>query len=57
MLDDLTRWGLPLMTEQKPDDAVRSHWLAWALELMLTDRRAGRAPRDRSSFKPAISRS
>jgi DNA-binding HxlR family transcriptional regulator len=39
VLEDLTRWGLPLMTEQKPGDAVRSHWLASALELMLTDRR------------------
>ncbi len=38
VLDDLFRWGLPLMTEQKPRDAVRSHWLAGALESMLTDR-------------------
>ena len=38
VLEDLTRWGLPLMTEQRPDDAVRSHWLAWALEHMLVDR-------------------
>ncbi|HTU78263.1 MAG TPA: helix-turn-helix domain-containing protein [Solirubrobacteraceae bacterium] len=38
VLEDLIRWGLPLMTEQKPEDAVRSHWLAPALELMLTDR-------------------
>jgi DNA-binding HxlR family transcriptional regulator len=37
VLEDLTRWGLPLMTEQDPKDAVRSHWLAWAIELMLTD--------------------
>ena len=36
---DLTRWGLPLMTEERPDDAVRSHWLAWALEQMLVDLR------------------
>jgi DNA-binding HxlR family transcriptional regulator len=39
VLEDLVRWGIPLMTEQRPDDAVRSHWLAWALELMLTDLR------------------
>ena len=38
VLDGLARWGVPLMTERKPDDAVRSHWLAMALELMLTDR-------------------
>ncbi len=33
------RWGLPLMVEQKPEDAVRSHWLAGAVELMVSDRR------------------
>jgi DNA-binding HxlR family transcriptional regulator len=44
VLDDLFRWGLPLMTEQKPDDAVRSHWLAGALKLMLTDRQPDGAP-------------
>jgi DNA-binding HxlR family transcriptional regulator len=37
LLDDLFRWGLPLMTEQNPRDAVRSHWLAGALEAMLID--------------------
>ncbi len=44
VLEDLVRWGLPMMTEQKPDDAVRSHWLAWALELMLTDRQPDASP-------------
>jgi DNA-binding HxlR family transcriptional regulator len=44
VLDDLFRWGLPLMTEQKPGDAVRSHWLAGALELMLTDRQPDASP-------------
>ena len=44
VLHDLTRWGLPLMAEQKPGDAVRSHWLATALELMLTDRRPDSPP-------------
>jgi DNA-binding HxlR family transcriptional regulator len=44
VLEDLLRWGLPLMTEQKPDDAVRSHWLAWALQLMLTDRQPDAPP-------------
>ena len=33
------RWGLPLMVEQREEDAVRSHWLAGALEVMLGDRR------------------
>jgi DNA-binding HxlR family transcriptional regulator len=44
VLDDLMRWGLPLMTDHKPDDAVRSHWLAGALELMLTDREPDASP-------------
>jgi DNA-binding HxlR family transcriptional regulator len=44
VLDDLFRWGLPLMTEQKPGDAVRSHWLAGALESMLTDRQPDASP-------------
>jgi DNA-binding HxlR family transcriptional regulator len=43
LLQHLTRWGVPLMTEPRPDDAVRSHWLASALELMLTDRRPDEA--------------
>src|SRR5690349_17958009 len=38
LLDELFRWGLPLMTEHAPGEAVRSHWLAGALETMLTDR-------------------
>jgi DNA-binding HxlR family transcriptional regulator len=44
VLDDLFRWGFPLMTEQKPEDAVRSHWLAGALEAMLTDGRPDAPP-------------
>src|SRR5580704_7120306 len=44
VLDALFRWGLPLMTEQKPDDAVRSQWLVGALELMLTDRQPDAPP-------------
>ena len=44
VLDDLARWGLPLMVEQKPTDAVRSHWLAAAIELMLTDRQPDAPP-------------
>src|SRR2546423_14284601 len=35
VLEDLTRWGVPLMTEVQPGDTVRSHWLTWALELLL----------------------
>jgi DNA-binding HxlR family transcriptional regulator len=37
VLEDLIRWGIPLMAEPSPGDVVRSNWLAWALELMLTD--------------------
>lgn len=44
VLDGLFRWGLPLMAEQKPDDAVRSHWLAGAIEAMLIDRRPQSSP-------------
>jgi len=44
MLDDLMRWGLPLMSEQTADDAVRNHWLARALEVMLTDHQPNAPP-------------
>ena len=44
VLDDLMRWGMPLMIEHDPEDTVRSHWLAAALELMLTDRQPDAAP-------------
>lgn len=44
VLDELMRWGLPLMVEQRDDDAVRSHWLAGAIEVMLGDRRPGDEP-------------
>jgi DNA-binding HxlR family transcriptional regulator len=44
VLDDLMRWGLPLMSEQTADDAVRSHWLARALEVMLTDHQPDAPP-------------
>jgi DNA-binding HxlR family transcriptional regulator len=44
VLEELGRWGMPLMTEQKPTDAIRSHWLAWALELLLSDHHPGQPP-------------
>jgi DNA-binding HxlR family transcriptional regulator len=44
VLDDLMRWGVPLMTERKPDDAVRSHWLAGALAAMLADQAPEQPP-------------
>jgi len=43
-VEELTRWGLPLMSEQRPDDAVQSHWLIAAIDLMLTDRTPERPP-------------
>lgn len=44
VLEGLIRWGLPLMSEQHPGDAVRSHWLAWALDLTLDDRQPDGSP-------------
>jgi DNA-binding HxlR family transcriptional regulator len=44
VLESLVRWGMPFMTEENTGDAVRSHWLAWAIELLLTDRRPDAAP-------------
>jgi DNA-binding HxlR family transcriptional regulator len=43
-VEELTRWGLPLMSEQRPGDAVQSHWLVAAIHLMLTDRTPERPP-------------
>lgn len=39
VVEALARWGVPLMYEQKAGDVVRSEWLAYALALMLTDRK------------------
>lgn len=39
VLEELIRWGAPLMAKPSPDDEVRSHWLAWAIPQMLSDRR------------------
>ena len=36
-LESLVRWGMPLMTADNTGDAVRGHWLAWAIELVLAD--------------------
>lgn len=44
VLDELMRWGLPLMVEQRDEEAVRSHWLAGALEVTLSDRRPDADP-------------
>ena len=44
ILDDLMRWGIPLMTQQPATDAVQSGWLSMALGVVLKDRRPGDAP-------------
>ncbi|HTU97019.1 MAG TPA: helix-turn-helix domain-containing protein [Solirubrobacteraceae bacterium] len=44
VLESLVRWGMPLMTEDNTGDAVRSHWLAWAIELVLVDRQPDAPP-------------
>ena len=44
VLDELMRWGAPLMAEPKPGDAVRSHWLAGALGALLSDREPEQPP-------------
>ncbi|HEY1567220.1 MAG TPA: winged helix-turn-helix transcriptional regulator [Solirubrobacteraceae bacterium] len=44
VLESLVRWGMPLMTADNTGDAVRSHWLAWAVELVLCDLRPDTPP-------------
>jgi DNA-binding HxlR family transcriptional regulator len=44
VLESLVRWGMPFMTQDNTGDAVRSHWLAWAIELILTDGRPEAPP-------------
>jgi hypothetical protein len=44
VLESLVRWGMPLMTADNTGDAVRGHWLAWAIELVLADRRPDDPP-------------
>ena len=44
VLESLVRWGMPLMTADNTGDAVRGHWLAWAIELVLADRQPDAPP-------------
>jgi len=38
VLDELGRWGIPYMAEgPAPEDVFRGRWLAWPVELFLTD--------------------
>lgn len=38
VIQELVRWGAPLMAEPNPDDSFRGHWLIPPAELFLTDR-------------------
>jgi DNA-binding HxlR family transcriptional regulator len=44
VLESLVRWGMPFMAQDNSGDAVRSHWLAWAIELLVSDRRPADPP-------------
>jgi DNA-binding HxlR family transcriptional regulator len=44
VLEDLIRWGMPLMIEPVADAAVQSNWLAWAIELMIVDQEPDAPP-------------
>jgi DNA-binding HxlR family transcriptional regulator len=44
VLESLVRWGMPLMTADNTGDAVRGHWLAWAVELVLVDLQPDASP-------------
>jgi len=45
MMDELGRWGIPLMTAGPADgDQFREQWLAWPAELFLSDREPAGPP-------------
>jgi DNA-binding HxlR family transcriptional regulator len=44
VIDELGRWGLPLMVGGPKDDAFRTHWLSMPARLALTDRDPNRSP-------------
>jgi DNA-binding HxlR family transcriptional regulator len=37
VIEELGRWGIPLMAETTPDEQYRSHWLQLPVELFLAD--------------------
>jgi DNA-binding HxlR family transcriptional regulator len=41
---ELGRWGLPLMGEQRPNEAFESHWLTLPVQLFLRDRTPDQDP-------------
>jgi len=44
LLDDLGRWGAPLMGVPQPNNVFRSHWLVFPFDAYLTDRSPHEAP-------------
>jgi DNA-binding HxlR family transcriptional regulator len=44
LIDELGRWGLPLMLGGPKGDAFRSHWLSMPAHLFLTDRHPNQPP-------------
>jgi DNA-binding HxlR family transcriptional regulator len=45
VLHELLRWGMPLMKEgPAPGDAFLGRWMAWPVEMSLTDREPGAPP-------------
>ncbi len=57
VLDDLFRWGLPLMTRQKPERCCAQPLARGGARGDAHRPPAGRGPADASSFKRAISQS
>ena len=43
-IESLIVWGAPLMIAQEPQDTVRSYWIAFALEPLLSDQDPGAPP-------------
>jgi DNA-binding HxlR family transcriptional regulator len=44
VIDELGRWGAPLLAEAGDDDVFRSHWMTLPLELYYYDTAPGRPP-------------
>jgi DNA-binding HxlR family transcriptional regulator len=44
LLEELGRWGAPLMGVPQPDNAIRSHWLVFPFDTYLQDRSPDEPP-------------
>jgi len=44
LLEELGRWGAPMMGVPQPTNVFRSHWLVFPFDAYLTDRSPGEAP-------------